>query len=169
MQSEWLIVAGCAGLLVNTVLLRYLLRVLGERRVLCIGMLPGPKMRMLHASPAQILSPSDISYDPALMAAYLASSAPCLQLSKQQLQKQKSQQFTIALPCILKVHVCDAQAWRSAACSSSAWPSPAPSTGPSQLWPSGLWPTSASQPSPASNPRASLAMSRWSFPFHPLL
>ena len=37
-QSEWLIVAGCAGLLVNTVLLRYLLRVLGERRVLCIGM-----------------------------------------------------------------------------------------------------------------------------------
>ena len=84
MQSEWLIVAGGAGLLVNTVLLRYLLRVLGERRVLCIGTLPAPRTCMLHASSAWTLSLPDISYDPAAMAAYLASSAPCLQLSKQQ-------------------------------------------------------------------------------------
>ena len=81
MQSEWLIVAGCAGLLVNTVLLRYLLRVLGERRVLCIGTLPGQRTRMLPASPAQILSPSDNSCDPAVMAACLAVSA---QLSKEE-------------------------------------------------------------------------------------
>lgn len=79
MQSEWLIVAGCAGLLVNTVLLRYLLRVLGERHVLCIGTLPGSRTRMLPASPARILSPSDNSCDPAVMAACLAVSA---QLSK---------------------------------------------------------------------------------------
>lgn len=50
MQSEWLIVAGCAGLLVNTVLLRYLLRVLGERRVLCIGVPSFLDMHILHAS-----------------------------------------------------------------------------------------------------------------------
>ena len=37
MQSRMLIVAGCAGLVVNTVVLRNLLRLVGERRVLCIG------------------------------------------------------------------------------------------------------------------------------------
>ena len=39
-QSLMLIIAGFAGLLVNTVVLRWLLRVAGERRVLCIGALP---------------------------------------------------------------------------------------------------------------------------------
>ena len=42
MQSLMLIIAGFAGLLVNTVVLRWLLRVAGERRVLCIGALPSP-------------------------------------------------------------------------------------------------------------------------------
>ncbi len=37
MQSHMLIIAGFAGLLVNTLVLRYLLRVAGERRVLWIG------------------------------------------------------------------------------------------------------------------------------------
>ena len=55
MQSEWLIVAGCAGLLVNTMLLRYLLRVLGERRVLCIGRSPFLVMHVLHVDPARNL------------------------------------------------------------------------------------------------------------------
>ena len=50
LQSEWLIVAGCAGLLVNTVLLRYLLRVLGERRVLCIGVPSFLGMCILYAN-----------------------------------------------------------------------------------------------------------------------
>ena len=36
-QSHMRIIAGFAGLLVNTLVLRYLLRVAGERRVLCIG------------------------------------------------------------------------------------------------------------------------------------
>ena len=159
MQSEWLIVAGCAGLLVNTVLLRYLLRVLGERRVLCIGTLPGSRTRLLHASPARALSLSDNSCDPAVMAALIPQSVP--PACSCQSSRNKGQTYKGALQCDLKTRGTDAQVWQSAACSSSVWPSPAPSTCPSRPWPSALWPISASPPSPASSPRAFPAMSRW--------
>lgn len=40
LQSLMLVVAGCAGLVVNTVVLRYLLHALGETGVLYIGQPP---------------------------------------------------------------------------------------------------------------------------------
>lgn len=57
-QSHMLIIAGFAGLLVNTIVLRWLLRVAGERQVLCIGeqdhLIASPICRYLHGYAAKL-------------------------------------------------------------------------------------------------------------------